>query len=234
MQAHHNGNVVTGTFHHQSRESLNLRVSGSSDQIGVTSNHPIWSATRRQFVPAGELRVGEDLQTLDGGACLVTSITPRGPPEPVYNIEVNGQHVYHVGELGVLVHNKRLGRPGSAIREFDVRPLSAFRGPGTVGDNLTGHELLQSAWLREHLGAGRFSSVGGRNPAIAITEGGYHKLIGELQAEAGLHSPTHIARQSARQNVLENVQILKEAGVPKEAICELLLATRKFIQELGL
>jgi hypothetical protein len=29
--------------------------------------------------------------------------------QPVYNIEVHGEHVYQVGELGVLVHNAYLG-----------------------------------------------------------------------------------------------------------------------------
>jgi hypothetical protein len=129
--------------------------------------------------------------------------------------------------LGLLAHNN------CPVEEFDVRALREFRGPGTKGDKLTGHELLQGAFLRQHLDVGRSSALGGQNPAIALNQT-QHKIVSALQAEAGLHSPNIIARQSARQNVLENVQILKEANVPGDAILELLVKTRKFIQDVGL
>ena len=48
--------------------------------------------------------MGEQLQTLNGIA-RVTSITARGPPEPVYNLEVQVKHTYFVADSGVLVHN---------------------------------------------------------------------------------------------------------------------------------
>lgn len=99
------GQVVTGTFAHKSsRQILNLQVADETEPIGVTDNHPIWSATRQEFVEAGKLAVGEELVTL-AGTTHVTSITPRGPPEPVYNLEVQGEHVYLVASSGVLVHN---------------------------------------------------------------------------------------------------------------------------------
>ncbi len=36
---------------------------------------------------------------------LGVSVSPRGPPEPVINLEVQLEHVYRVGDAGVLVHN---------------------------------------------------------------------------------------------------------------------------------
>ena len=48
--------------------------------------------------------MGEQLQTLNGIA-RITSITARGPPEPVYNLEVQVKHTYFVADSGVLVHN---------------------------------------------------------------------------------------------------------------------------------
>ena len=44
------------------------------------------------------------MQKLDG-ITTVTSISPRGPPEPVYNLEVQVKHTYYVADSGVLVHN---------------------------------------------------------------------------------------------------------------------------------
>jgi hypothetical protein len=100
------GRVVTATFAHgtSSQQLLNLQVEGEAEPIGVTENHPIWSQTREEFVPAGKLEVGEVLLTRTGSTKII-SIIPRGPPEPVYNLEVHGEHVYHVAASGVLVHN---------------------------------------------------------------------------------------------------------------------------------
>ncbi|WP_417388074.1 Hint domain-containing protein [Gimesia sp.] len=72
--------------------------------IGTTPNHPIWSVDREAFVRTDSLSVGERLQTLNGIA-RITNITARGPPEPVYNLEVQVKHTYFIADSGVLVHN---------------------------------------------------------------------------------------------------------------------------------
>ena len=38
------------------------------------------------------------------------SVRNTGETEPVYNFEVEGFHTYHIGELGVWVHNDTCGR----------------------------------------------------------------------------------------------------------------------------
>jgi hypothetical protein len=60
------GRVVTGTFTHVRGGILRIRLAGLAEPLGVTSNHSIYSADRLDFVPAGELRVGETLRNLDG------------------------------------------------------------------------------------------------------------------------------------------------------------------------
>jgi hypothetical protein len=42
---------------------------------------------------------------------VVRSFTKREKEEPVYNIEVDGDHCYRVGEFGLLVHNSSAGQP---------------------------------------------------------------------------------------------------------------------------
>jgi hypothetical protein len=96
--------IVTGTFQHAASQTLDISVEGESKPIGTSPNHPIWSVDREAFVRADSLSVGEQLQTLNGIA-RVTSITARGPPEPVYNLEVQVKHTYFVADRGVLVHN---------------------------------------------------------------------------------------------------------------------------------
>jgi hypothetical protein len=56
------------------------------------------------WVPLAELSEGETLQGSDGPA-IVLSVSLSRVSQPVYNVEVHNEHVYQVGEIGVLVHN---------------------------------------------------------------------------------------------------------------------------------
>jgi hypothetical protein len=102
------GRVVTATF--KTRE-VNTIVraeiigpDGTIEKIEGTPIHPIWSVDRNDWVPLGELIEGETLQASNGIA-TVLSLALVTCSVPVYNIEVHGEHVYQVGELGLLVHN---------------------------------------------------------------------------------------------------------------------------------
>ena len=98
--------IVTGTMKHLAANVLEVEIAGELQPLGVTDTHPIWSEDRQDFVVAGQLRTGERLKQSNGTLTQVTRITPmRGPPVMVYNLEIDGEHVYHVGENGLLVHN---------------------------------------------------------------------------------------------------------------------------------
>jgi len=85
---------------------IEVQVGIETEPFGCTDNHPFWSVDREQFVEAGQLRIGENLQSADGTLVQVTRITPRrGLPVDVFNFEVDVDHVCHVGNSGVLVHN---------------------------------------------------------------------------------------------------------------------------------
>jgi len=81
-----------------------LGADGTVETVTGTTIHPVWSVDRQEWVPLVELADGETLQGLDGLA-VVLSVTLSRVSQPVYNIEIHGEHVYQVGELGVLVHN---------------------------------------------------------------------------------------------------------------------------------
>ena len=98
--------VVTGTMKHLAPEVLDVFVSGLNEPIGVTAGHSIWSETRQSFVLAADLQPGEQLRTASEQSAAAIEVHPkRGPPEYVYNLEVDGEHVYHVAENAVLAHN---------------------------------------------------------------------------------------------------------------------------------
>lgn len=106
---HADRRVITGRFQHSAGNVIDLHIAGEPRLIGVTDNHPFWSEDRKAFVPAGELRTGERLRKVDQTLTKVVRITPRtGPPKPVYNLEIDGEHVYFVGASGVLAHNTYL------------------------------------------------------------------------------------------------------------------------------
>jgi hypothetical protein len=99
------GRRVTGKFRHERGVVGDLKVAGEPVPIGVTPQHLFRSADRDAWVPAGELRRGERLLAADGSTPQVESFTLRPDPEPVYNLEVEGDHCYRVGQQGLLVHN---------------------------------------------------------------------------------------------------------------------------------
>jgi hypothetical protein len=94
-----------------------LGVDGQIEVLEGTTIHPIWSDDRNDWIQLSELQEGECLQAAYGFATVV-SVAIVNTSVPVYNIEVHGEHVYQVGELGLLVHNacevlvSRWGREG--------------------------------------------------------------------------------------------------------------------------
>jgi hypothetical protein len=97
------GRLVTGLFRHSAGQLYDLSLDGSGDPIGITALHPVWSVDARAWISASELVAGARLTGLTGEAILRTML-PRDI-EPVYNIEVDADHCYRVGEQGLLVHN---------------------------------------------------------------------------------------------------------------------------------
>jgi hypothetical protein len=89
-----------------------LGADGTFETITGTTIHPVWSVDRQEWVPLAELAEGETLQGLDGLA-VVLGVSLSRVSQPVYNIEVYGEHVYQVGELGLVVHNTCEGTIGT-------------------------------------------------------------------------------------------------------------------------
>ena len=92
--------LVTVTFRHTSDEVYDLELESEKESIGVTGTHQFWSVSRREWGSVLDLEIGETLKTLEG-TTIVESLERRPESEPVYNIEVEADHVYLVGESGV-------------------------------------------------------------------------------------------------------------------------------------
>lgn len=96
---------ITGWFTRMAPETRDFFFS-TGDTIGATPNHLFFSETRQEYVPAGELEIGEQVKLASGEAASFAGKGARSVgPEQVYNLEVWRGHNYHVGNYGLLVHN---------------------------------------------------------------------------------------------------------------------------------
>jgi RHS repeat-associated protein len=123
---------------------------------------------------------------------------------------LGGDRLYeYVDNPSVLVDSLGL------LDEFEIAP---YKSSLHVNDNLTAHELLQNAWLRNnnHV-TGREGGIARQNPAMALTESPLHKNIGDMQRAKGLHDPQILKKQSALRNINENSVITKN-GIENELI----------------
>ncbi|WP_116963997.1 polymorphic toxin-type HINT domain-containing protein [Fastidiosibacter lacustris] len=91
---------------------------GNIEQINATPNHPFYIKNKGAFVEIDKVLASDELLSQTGKqvklVCPVGQNSSCGKPynkssEPiiVYNLEVYREHIYFVGDLDVLVHNKR-------------------------------------------------------------------------------------------------------------------------------
>jgi len=209
------GYLVTTKFIHENAEILDLRIEGSNKPIGTTSSHPFWSEDRQQFVAAGDLRVGENLLLADDTTRRVESITLRPNRETVYNIEVEGEHVFYVGEDGVLVHNTCDWRmwekqAGKYFRRQGFDVVGSIRNASGNGiDMVLRNRMTKEIFVAEIKARSR--RWGGLSPhqrrgAVANAQ----RILGELQSQSGNWAPHNVLPGSQHA-----ADVLREALNPR-------------------
>jgi len=147
------GRLVTGRFEHSSAEVLSLYVEGERNPIGTTASHPFWSQDRQAFVSAELLTATERLRLEDGRTAAVTRIEQLPGTQSVYNLEVDGEHVYHVGLNGVLVHNTCTpkGLVRSSLPTLPKRFAKEFDGPVRFPTFKAAEKVHRSPWIPDEL-----------------------------------------------------------------------------------
>ncbi len=96
------GRVVLSTFTHRD-QLLRLRFEGEEEPLEATPSHRIYSVEQDTWVPASELKVGDQVRTRDGKA-VIASIEQQEVAR-VFDLEVESDHSYFVDGADVLVHN---------------------------------------------------------------------------------------------------------------------------------
>lgn len=97
------GRVVLSTFTHVD-QLLEMRVERSDEVLHPTPSHLFYSIDRNGWVAAGKLSSGERIRTRDGET-RIESIEPTERRERVFDIEVEEEHAFYVGDARVFAHN---------------------------------------------------------------------------------------------------------------------------------
>ncbi len=146
------GRVVLTTVSHLNNFVFDLTVrnaQGDLETLGVTGWHKFYDEAEG-WQSASELDLGDTLRGLDGQPMTVVSLQRDEGIHRVYNLTVEADHVYYVGELSTLTHNNGCaakypldiqgGVPRSALfpSEGAARATARTaigRNPVTVGPN---------------------------------------------------------------------------------------------------
>ncbi|MEV5720490.1 polymorphic toxin-type HINT domain-containing protein [Amycolatopsis mediterranei] len=98
--------VIATIVHGDEGDLTHLTVSGGGS-LDATSWHPVWVDELGQFVPIGNLVVGEHVKSADGTHTAVTAVRRYQQVRPVYDLTIEGVHTYYVvaDDTSVLVHN---------------------------------------------------------------------------------------------------------------------------------
>ena len=194
--------LVLGTIRHEDARILELVLEGEeSAPLGVTPAHPLYSADRGQWVPAGEVQVGERLWTHHGSIATVTEVLDERRRETVYNLEVHRAQSYFVGPQRLLAHNTDLD-DCKVIDERNARHIfrdSEGHLPDTPGNrkrltdmatkesNFLGEDKWGNKWFAETNsdGSQTWASVRGNQ----ITNGGVNSTSKKFHPETELSAP---------------------------------------------
>jgi hypothetical protein len=98
------GRVVLMTVTHMDQGVMEIDFAGLKKPLEPTASHPLFSEDRKDWAPAGQLRVSERIRTKTGTA-RIEAIRWKKDEHRVYNIEVETDHSYYVAKLGLLSHN---------------------------------------------------------------------------------------------------------------------------------
>ena len=98
------GRVVLSTIRVRSEDVVQVWLKGLYEPLEATADHPVYSVTREAWMGAGELLAGEEIWAL-GDTALVLEVDSKPGTYSVFNLEVEGEHVFFVSDLRVLSHN---------------------------------------------------------------------------------------------------------------------------------
>ncbi|MFE2228281.1 polymorphic toxin-type HINT domain-containing protein [Streptomyces kronopolitis] len=86
---------------------LTIKTPAGEASIIATDTHPFWSADKKKWINAGDLRPGTQLRTTQGTTAKITAVRHFHKQQQTHDLTIAGTHTYYVlaGSTPVLVHN---------------------------------------------------------------------------------------------------------------------------------
>jgi hypothetical protein len=201
------GRLVLSTVSHLNNDVWEIGVvdqNGRPEIIRPTGFHKVYSASRNAWVSAKDLKPDERLHGISG--MVVVRTVGRVPGvHRVYNMTVEGEHIYRVSNLGVLVHNVGCAKP---VAPYEVGRANALE-VRSRGDDLHIHHVGQAHPME--LTVPGYDRVTG--PAIAIPRVN-HVRIPNLSGPVNLTPRQIVAR--------DIVNLRKYTSAPNSALQDLI------------
>jgi Pretoxin HINT domain len=110
--------------------SLQLQTTdGKQETLSVTANHPFW-LKGKGWTETDLLKSGDLIEAKDGQWLTVASVQPTQEKATGYNLEVETDHTYFVGNQQTLVHNACFpnGAPGEQAPNFVQPGVTNLKG----------------------------------------------------------------------------------------------------------
>jgi hypothetical protein len=123
---------VTRVFRRVEAELTFTDAHGALQHLVTTPEHPLHVAGAG-WVPAGELAVGAEVATAEGGLARLSAALSLEKRGEVFNLEVEGTHSYFVGDAQLWVHNMCTRAGGGPPVNRAGAPYPEVRHPGTGG-----------------------------------------------------------------------------------------------------
>jgi hypothetical protein len=174
------GRIVLTTVNHLNADVMELTVEapdGRRETFRPTGSHKFYRETDNRWVSAHDLRRGDRLSGICGSLSVVASHRLRGIHR-VYNLTVDGEHVYRVSLIGVLSHNNVCNDVLNESADAIGNTTSRFR--------LTHDEALEAGlkWL----GPG-YREIGRPGSGVFVSADGLRRFRIDNNSLLGRHAP---------------------------------------------
>lgn len=189
------GRLVTATMVGSASVFHELAVGES--RIRTTGRHRFFSVDRNAWVPASVFRARDRVIDQAGSVQVISAVRliRHAAATPIFNLEVDGTHTYHVGARGVLVHNT--GCPGGTPSRRQRDQISRLRSGEDIHVETVEEArglLAQMDDLRPHTEEGLMPNPdGGTGNGFGAPNGTYRgDLINKSDPTAPVHDPARV------------------------------------------
>ena len=101
---------VINVFHHLNKIDTLYKLKIDNEIINTTVNHRFYIRRNEtnKWIDAGHLKIGDEVLFIDYTYHKISSIEFLKYQDNYYNLEIEDNHNYYIGEKGILVHNKKV------------------------------------------------------------------------------------------------------------------------------